>query len=311
MAKTTMEAPPLERKLVAILAADVVGYSRLMHDNEERTLATLTAHRAIIDELIANGRGEIAGTAGDSVLAEFASVVDAVRCAVSIQQALAKANEPLPAESRMLFRIGINVGDVMVKDGDIFGDGVNVAARLEGIAEPGGICVTRGVRDHLRDRMEYKFEDLGEHSVKNIARPVRVFRVWFDPNGTTELAASEPPPPSAEALSASGSGDRPRKASNRSSWHSGNPSRPATIRRSIRPISSNFRKARSLRWPKRGWPVFQFIAIRPITPSNSSSGIPSRTLRSGQILKRTSKSIRTGSSGAWPRSGWQIFPGHP
>ena len=198
---TTMEAPPLERKLVAILAADVVGYSRLMHDNEESTLATLTAHRAIVDELIANGRGEIAGTAGDSVLAEFASIVDAVRCAVSIQQALAKANEPLPAESRMLFRIGINVGDVMVKDGDIFGDGVNVAARLEGIAEPGGICVTRGVRDHLRDRMEYKFEDLGEHKVKNIARSVRVFRVRFDPNGTTELTPNEPVPPTAEALS--------------------------------------------------------------------------------------------------------------
>ena len=185
---TKTETPPLERKLVAIMAADVVGYSRLMHDDEERTLATLTAHRAIIDELIANGRGEIAGTAGDSVLAEFASVVDAVRCAVSIQQALAKANEPLPENSRMLFRIGINVGDVMIKDGDIFGDGVNVAARLEGIAEPGGICVTRGVRDHLRDRMEYKFEDLGDHSVKNIARPVRVFRVTFDPDGTTALA---------------------------------------------------------------------------------------------------------------------------
>jgi class 3 adenylate cyclase len=201
---TKTETPPLERKLVAILAADVVGYSRLMHDDEERTLATLTAHRAIIDELIANGRGEIAGTAGDSVLAEFASVVDAVRCAVSIQQALARANESLSRESRMLFRIGINVGDVMVKDGDIFGDGVNVAARLEGMAEPGGICVTRGVRDHLRDRMEYRFEDLGEHSVKNIARPVRVFRVSFDPDGTTELAMSEPPAFDAQAQSASG-----------------------------------------------------------------------------------------------------------
>ena len=201
---TKTETPPLERKLVAIMAADVVGYSRLMHDDEERTLATLTARRAIIDELIANGRGEIAGTAGDSVLAEFASVVDAVRTAVAIQQALAKANEPLPEESRMLFRIGINVGDVMVKDGDIFGDGVNVAARLEGIAEPGGICVTRGVRDHLRDRMEYDFEDLGEHGVKNISRPVRVFRVSFNPAGTTELVASEPPPPSAEAVSGSG-----------------------------------------------------------------------------------------------------------
>jgi class 3 adenylate cyclase len=196
-----MEAPPLERKLVAILAADVVGYSRLMHDNEERTLATLTSHRAIVNELIANGRGEIAGAAGDTVLAEFASVVDAVRCAVSIQQALARANDPLPAESRMLFRIGINVGDVMVKDGDIFGDGVNVAARLEGIAEPGGICVTRGVRDHLRDRMEYEFEDIGEHSVKNIARSVRVFRVCFDADGKTELTPNEPPPPTTEAPS--------------------------------------------------------------------------------------------------------------
>src|SRR6187551_3119872 len=110
---TKTETPPLERKLVAILAADVVGYSRLMHDNEERTLATLTSHRGIVDELIADGRGEIAGTAGDSVLAQFASVVDAVRCAVSIQLALSKANEPLPVESQMLYRIGINVGDVM------------------------------------------------------------------------------------------------------------------------------------------------------------------------------------------------------
>jgi adenylate cyclase len=198
---TTMEAPPLERKLVAILAADVAGYSRLMHDYEERTLATRTAHRAIVDEQIANGRGEISGTAGDSVLAEFASVVDAVRCAVSIQQALAKANDLLPTESRMAFRIGINVGDVMVKDGNIFGDGVNVAARLEAIAEPGGICVTRGVRDHLRDRMDYEFEDLGEHKVKNIARSVRVFRVCFDPNGMTELTPNEPVPPPADGPS--------------------------------------------------------------------------------------------------------------
>jgi len=201
---TKTETPPLERKLVAILAADVVGYSRLMHDNEERTLATLSSHRIVIDELIANGRGEIAGTAGDSILAEFPSVVDAVRCAVAIQQALAKANKPIPLESRMLFRIGINVGDVMVKDGDIFGDGVNVAARLEGIAEPGGICVTRGVRDQLRDRMEYKFEDLGEHRVKNIARPVRVFRVSFDPEGKTELTPSEPTVLEAEASSTNG-----------------------------------------------------------------------------------------------------------
>ena len=245
-----MEAPPLERKLVAILAADVVGYSRLMHDDEERTLATLTSHRSIVDELIAEGRGEIAGTAGDSVLAEFASVVDAVRCAVSIQQAVAKANEPLPVESRMSFRIGINVGDVMVKDGDIFGDGVNVAARLEGIAEPGGICVTRGVRDHLRDRMEYKFEDLGEHRVKNIARPVRAFRVWFDPDGTADLAQRNDS--SAGGLSPQQPPPRPRILPSSSNSLSGNPCRPATIRRSMRRIWRNFRMEPSLRLPKPG-----------------------------------------------------------
>ncbi len=198
---TTMEAPPLERKLVAILAADIEGYSRLMHEDEEQTLATLTAHRTIIDDLIAAARGEISGTAGDSVLAEFPSVVDAVHCAVAIQQALVAANEALPEGHRMMLRIGINVGDVMVKEGGIFGDGVNVAARLEALAEAGGICVTRGVRDHLRDRMDYAFEDLGEHSVKNIARPVRAFRVCFDPNGTTDLASGAPPAPAAASRS--------------------------------------------------------------------------------------------------------------
>jgi class 3 adenylate cyclase len=183
-----VEAPPLESKLAAVLAADVEGYSRLMHEDEEATLATLSSHRAVVDELIAAGRGRISGTAGDSVLAEFASVVDAVRCAVAIQQALERANRVLAADRRMLLRIGINVGDVMVKDGDIFGDGVNVAARLEALADPGGICVTRGVRDHLRDRGEFAFDDLGEHAIKNIARPVRVFRVVFDLEGETQLA---------------------------------------------------------------------------------------------------------------------------
>jgi class 3 adenylate cyclase len=186
----SVEAPPLERKLVAILAADVVEYSRLMHENEEHALATLSSHRASIDALIASARGEIAGTAGDSVLAEFNSVVDAVNCAIAIQQTLAKANAALPADRRMELRIGINVGDVMVKDGTIFGDGVNVAARLETLAEAGQICVTRGVRDHLRDRGGFEFEDLGEHSVKNIARPVRVFRVLFDPKATADLQAA-------------------------------------------------------------------------------------------------------------------------
>jgi class 3 adenylate cyclase len=187
LAKDPVEAPPPERKLAAILAADVEGYSRLMHADEERTLAVLTSHRQIVDNLIEAAHGQIFGTAGDSVLAEFPSIVEAFYCAVAIQQALAKANAALPEEQRMHLRIGINVGDVMVKDGDVFGDGVNIAARLEGLAEPGGICVTRGVRDHLRDRLDTAFEDLGEHSVKNIPRPVRVFRAIFDPDAEPSL----------------------------------------------------------------------------------------------------------------------------
>ena len=174
---TGMEAPPLERKLVAILAADVEGYSRMMEIDEEGTLATLSAHRTITDELIAQHSGRIFGTAGDSVLAEFASVFSAVQCAIDIQRELAIANKPLDEARRLRFRIGINVGDVMVKDGDIFGDGVNIAARLEGLAEPGGICISRGVRDHIRHKLPHKFEDLGEQAVKNIAQPVRCFRL--------------------------------------------------------------------------------------------------------------------------------------
>jgi class 3 adenylate cyclase len=172
-----MEAPSLERKLVAILAADVEGYSRMMEIDEEGTLATLSAHRTVTDELIAQHGGRIFNTAGDSVLAEFASVFSAVECAVDIQRDLAAANQPLEEASRLRFRIGINVGDVMVKDGDIFGDGVNIAARLEGLAQPGGICISRGVRDHIRHKLPHAVEDLGEQAVKNIAQPVRCFRL--------------------------------------------------------------------------------------------------------------------------------------
>jgi class 3 adenylate cyclase len=183
-----MEAPSLERKLVAILAADVEGYSRMMEIDEEGTLATLSAHRSITDELIAQHGGRIFNTAGDSVLAEFASVFSALECAIDIQRELAKANEPIEASKQLRFRIGINVGDVMVKDGDIFGDGVNIAARLEGLAKPGGICISRGVRDHIRHKLPHKFEDLGEQAVKNIAQPVRCFRVL------PRKGKPEPPP---------------------------------------------------------------------------------------------------------------------
>jgi len=170
-----MEAPPLERKLVAILAADVAGYSRLMESNEEGTLDTLSTFRLVTHDLISRHGGRICGTAGDSILAAFASALAAVHCAVDIQNDLAKANDALEKERRMHFRIGINVGDVMVKEGDIFGDGVNIAARIEGLARPGGICISRGIHDHVMKKLPFEFEDLGEKSVKNIAQPIRVF----------------------------------------------------------------------------------------------------------------------------------------
>jgi adenylate cyclase len=187
-----LEAPRLERRLIAILAADVEGYSRHMERDEVATLATLSSHRLIIDDLIARHNGRITGTAGDSVLAEFHSVVDALDCAVKMQDAIAAAGESLPVDQRLQFRIGINVGDVMVKDGDIFGDGVNIAARLETLAEPGGICVSRGVRDHVRKMGQYAFQDLGEQSVKNIAQPIRAFLVRGADSALAEHPAGTP-----------------------------------------------------------------------------------------------------------------------
>jgi len=172
-----LEAHRVERKLAAIFAADVEAYSRLMGRDEVGTLRTLTAYRAIIDRLIASHRGRIFSTAGDSVLADFASAVDAVQCAVAIQEAIAKENSGRPAGEQMRFRIGIHVGDIIVQGDNLFGDAVNIAARLEALAEPGGICVSRVVRDQIRDKLPYAFEDMGEQQVKNIARAVRVHSV--------------------------------------------------------------------------------------------------------------------------------------
>src|ERR1700729_3813835 len=184
-----MEAPPLERKLVAILAADVEGYSRLMGIDEEGTLRTLSEFRTITDDRISQHGGRICGTAGDSILAAFASALAAVQCAIDIQKELGKLNEDLAKDRRMQFRIGINVGDVMLKDGDIFGDGVNIAARLEGLADPGGICISRGIHDHVMKKLQFEFEDLGEQTVKNIAQPVRVYRLVLSGRGP-ELQSS-------------------------------------------------------------------------------------------------------------------------
>lgn len=173
-----MGQPGVARKLAAILAADVVGYGRLMGVDEEGTHAALKAHRAArIDPNIAACNGHIVKVMGDGILAEFASVVDAVRCAVAIQQAMAAFNESVAADRRIEFRIGVNLGDIIVEGDDIYGDGVNVTARLEGIAEPGGICISGTVYEHVRGKLDLAFDDIGEHKVKNIAHPVRVFRV--------------------------------------------------------------------------------------------------------------------------------------
>ena len=181
------------RRLAAILAADVAGYSRLMGVDEEGTHERLKAHlRDLVDPKIKEHRGRVVKNTGDGLLAEFSSVVDAVRCAVEIQRGMAEREPEVPDERRISFRIGVNLGDVIVEETDIFGDGVNVAARLEGLAEPGGICVSRVVRDQIRDKLPYPFEELGEQSVKNIARPVRVYALR--PETIAELPASSGPP---------------------------------------------------------------------------------------------------------------------
>jgi len=177
-----------ERRLAAIIAIDVAGYSRLMGADEEGTLATLKAHRAVTDQISRQHGGRIVGTAGDGLLLEFPSVVEAVIFAMAVQAVMDERNAEIPDDEKMLYRIGINLGDVLVDNDDIFGDGVNVAARLEGLAEPGGICISRTVRDNVRDRMDINLEDLGEVEVKNIARPVRVFRVLSDPDAAAKIA---------------------------------------------------------------------------------------------------------------------------
>jgi class 3 adenylate cyclase len=169
---TALATERVERRLAAILAADVAGYSRLMGADEEGTHERLKAHlRRVLDPKIKEHRGRTVKNTGDGMLVEFQSVVDAVRCAAEIQRAMIDRNADIPEDKRISFRIGINLGDVIVEPGDIFGDGVNIAARLEALAEPGGICISRVVRDQIRDKLPYPFEDAGEQQVKNIARP--------------------------------------------------------------------------------------------------------------------------------------------
>jgi len=184
------------RRLAAILAADVAGYSRLMGADEEGTHERLKAlRRGLLDPKITEHRGRIVKTTGDGLLVEFASVVDAVRCAVAVQQAMPERNTGVGAESRIEFRIGINLGDVIVEGDDIYGDGVNIAARIEALADPGGVFVSNTVHDQVRDRLPFAFDDLGEQQVKNIARPVRVYRVRDTDKSASALAPTVLPLP--------------------------------------------------------------------------------------------------------------------
>src|SRR5438067_276230 len=177
------EAQIIERKLAVILAADVAEYSRLMGLDEVGTLRTLQAYRAIFDRLIVTHHGRIFNTAGDSVMVDFASPVDAVECAVAVQEAIAEENADRPPIEQMRFRIGVHLGDVIVDGTNLFGDGVNIAARLEALAEPGGICLSGAVRDQIGARLPVAFIPLGEQRVKNIAEPVRAYAIATTSNG--------------------------------------------------------------------------------------------------------------------------------
>jgi adenylate cyclase len=181
------------RKLAAILSADVEGYSRLMDQNEEQTIRTLTSYRTAISDFVQQYRGRVVDSPGDNILAEFSSVVDAVKSAVKIQSELAERNTELPKEQRMQFRIGVNVGDVIKEEDRIYGDGVNIAARVESLGEAGGICISGRVYDQVENKLALKYEYLGEHQVKNIRRPIRVYNVLIEADESETLPLPDKP----------------------------------------------------------------------------------------------------------------------
>lgn len=190
-----MSEEQARRKLAAILSADAKDYSRLMEDDEEATVQTITAYRKLMVSQIQNQNGRIVDAKGDNLLAEFSSVVDAVRCAVEIQKELKVRNDELPQNRKMEFRIGINLGDVIEEGDTIYGDGVNIAARLEGLAGGGGLCISRTAFDQVKNKMKLGYEYLGEHTVKNIAEPVRVYRVLMEPEDAGKIIGEEKPKP--------------------------------------------------------------------------------------------------------------------
>ena len=188
-----MATEGFKRKLAAILSADVAGYSRLMGEDEAATVRTLETYKRVISDLIQQHRGRVVDSPGDNLLAEFASVVDAVQCAVAVQKEIQARNQELPETRRMQFRIGINLGDVIEEEDRLYGDGVNIAARLESLAEPGGICVSKTAFDQIETKLPLGYEYLGEQTVKNIAKPVCAYKVQMEPRVTVKAKAEVEP----------------------------------------------------------------------------------------------------------------------
>src|SRR3954449_1087644 len=250
---------PMKRKIAAILAADVAGYSRLVAEAEEETLTRLGSYREVFDDFVRRAGGRIFNTAGDSVMCEFDSAVDAVRCAIDIQESLRTRNRALPPGRRLEFRIGITIGDVVERGGDLLGDGVNIAARLESLAEPGGICVSRSVHEAVANKVSVPFRDIGERQVKNIPNRVHAFVVAWpglnpeitpeDRQGRGPACGKRGPGARAGLGGAGGRGaGRVRSCAGRGRWwRPGSPSSPCGRRRRARRRRSSRRKSRRSR----------------------------------------------------------------
>ena len=265
-----------QRRLATILAADVFGYSRLMAENEEATLRTLKAYRAITDRLIARHDGRIFNTAGDSVLAEFTSAVEAVRCAIAIQEELRVRNAEIPENRRMDFRIGINVGDVLIDGDNLYGDGVNIAARLESVATPGNICISGSVHSLVKNKLSHGFEDIGPQTMKNIPEPVPAFRLTS--GSAARPAATGPQPPAGACC---GPGASAGSRSGNGNWNSAMARRrllkPIEIEHTGRRIQSVDRqtgigrKGKNVRWYlgiQARWGAVLFAEITDVSKKN-------------------------------------------
>jgi class 3 adenylate cyclase len=279
-----MNTQNFRRKLTAIFSADAVGYSRLMRQDEPATVQTLTAYREVISTLIKQHHGRVVDSPGDNVLAEFASVVDAVQSSVAIQKELRLRNAQLAVDRRMEFRIGINLGDVIAEGDRIYGDGVNIAARLEGIAEPGGICISRTAYDQIEDKLPFGYEYLGQKEVKNIPKPVHAYKVLLEPGGE-KYSFKE------SAIDANG---QPLKEDNVSSAEPEDTLEQRdkeAFKRHLRTyvgviaflfvIDVVTGGGYWFYWPALGWGLFLFLRwsrgyARPRRPRRSSSGIPLR-----------------------------------